>query len=166
MSSYTSLQDIMLILFGVAVFVIVLTTVHKTLQKTLFQGRTTIVMALAVSVLCIVGMYQFLGTPGDSSSGPETGNKTNVTLNYILLPYVALAVAILLSQLLLFASKILPGEKPEAIAKSTKPKLAKPKSPGKPKKTEAGRSPAAQGGARRARRRGRVSGRHPGVGAL
>ena len=144
MSSYTSLQDIMLILFGVAVFVIVLTTVHKTLQKTLFQGRTTIVMALAVSVLCIVGMYQFLGTPGDSSSGPQTGNKTNVTLNYILLPYVALAVAILLSQLLLFASKILPCERPEAIAKSTQTKLAKPKSPCRPKKKEPGRSPTAQ----------------------
>ena len=144
MSSHISLQDIMLVLFGVAVFVIVLTTVYKTLQKTLFQGKTAIVMALAVSVLCIVGMYQFLGTPGDSSSGPEAGNKPNVTLNYILLPYVALAVAILLSQLLLFASKILPGEKPEAIAKPTEPKLAKPKSPGRPKKTEAGRSPAAQ----------------------
>ena len=145
MSNYTSIiSNIMLVLFGVAVFVIVLTTVYKTLQKTLFQGKTAIVMALAVSVLCIVGMYQFLGTPGDSSSGREIGDKTNVTLNYILLPYVALAVAILLSQLLLFASKILPGEKPEAIVKSTEPKLAKPKSPGRPKKKEAGRSPVAQ----------------------
>ena len=145
MSNYISLQDIMLVLFGVAVFVIVLTTVHRTLQKTLFQGRTAIVMALAVSVLCIVGMCQFLGTPGDSSSGPETGNKTNVTLNYILLPYVALAVAILLSQLLLFASKILPGDKAEAIAKPTEPKLTKPKSAaGRPKKKEPGCPPAAQ----------------------
>lgn len=41
--------------------------------------------------------------------------------------------------------KILPGEKPEAIAKSTEPKLTKPKSvAGRPKKTEPGRSPAAQ----------------------
>ncbi len=135
MSNYPSLQDIMLVLFGVAVFVIVLTTVHKTLQKTLFQGRTAILMALAVSVLCIVGMYQFLGAPGDPSSGADTGNKTNVTLNYILLPYVALAVAILLSQLLLFASKILPGDKAEATTKPTEPKLAKPKSTaGSPKK--------------------------------
>ncbi len=144
MTNHISLQDIMLVLFGVAVFVIVLTTVYKTLHETLFQGRTAILMALAVSVLCIVGMYQLLGTPGDSSSGLETGNKTNVTLNYILLPYVALAVAILLSQLLLFASKILLAEKPAAIAKSAEPKPAKSKSPGRPKKTEAGRSPAAQ----------------------
>ena len=91
---------------------------------------------------CHSGMYQFLGTPGDPSSGPETDNKTNVTLNYILLPCVALAVAILLSQLLLFASKILPGEESEAIAKGTEPKLTKPKSPGRPKKEKPVQKPS------------------------
>jgi len=142
MINYISLQNIMLVVFGVAVFVIVFTTVHHTLQKTLFQGRTAILMALAVSALCIVGMYQFLGISGDSSDGTETRNMTNVTLNYILLPYVALAVAILLSQLLLFASKILPHEKSEVIAKGTgshtqksKTVVAKSK-PGRPKKEE------------------------------
>ncbi len=143
MSNYIPLHDIMLLLFGAAVFVIVLATVHRTLRKTLFQGKTAIFMSLAVSALCIVGMYQLLGAPGDSSSGPETGDKTNVTLNYILLPYVALAVAILLSQLLLFVSKILPGDEANAIMKRTgsrdeksKSVLEKPKSPGRPKKKE------------------------------
>jgi len=141
MINYISFQNIMLAVFGPAVFVIVLTTVHRTLQKTLFQGRTAILMALAVSVLCIVGIYQFLGTSGDSSSGPETGNKTNVTLNYILLPYVALAVAILLSQLLLFAGKMLTGAESEAVEKEKKPLgqileqiESKSKYPGRPKK--------------------------------
>ena len=150
MINYISLQNIMSAVFGAAVFVIVLTTVHRTLQK-LFQGRTAILMALAVSALCIVGMYQFLGAPGDSSRGPVTGNQTNVTLNYILLPYVALAVAILLSQLLLFASKILPGDESEAIAKDTgslaqkqKSVVAKPKPPGRPKKEKPGSPLAAQ----------------------
>ena len=135
MSNYISPQNIMLVLFGAAVFVIVLTTVHRTLQKTLFKGRTAILMALAVSALCIVGMYQFLGGSVGASSSSNVENKTHVTLNYILLPYVALAVAILLSQLLLFASKILPGDESEAIAKPIEPKLAKPKSTaGRPKK--------------------------------
>lgn len=41
--------------------------------------------------------------------------------------------------------KILPGEKPEAIAKSTEPKLTKQKSAvGRSKKKEPGRSPTAQ----------------------
>jgi len=150
MINYISLQNIMLAVFGAAVFVIVLTTVHRTLQKTLFQGRTAILMALAVSALCIVGMYQFLGISGASSSGPETANKTNVTLNYILLPYVALAVAILLSQLLLFASMILPHEKSDVITKGTGSLTQKSKSvvakskPGRPKKAESGHSLAAQ----------------------
>jgi len=126
----------MLVLFGAAVFVIVLTTVHRTLQKTLFKGRTAILMALAVSTLCIVGMYQFLGGPVGASSSSNVENKTHVTLNYILLPYVALAVAILLSQLLLFASKILPSEESETIAKKTEPKLTKPKPPRRPKKAK------------------------------
>lgn len=141
MITHTLLQNIMLAVFGAAVFVIVLTTVHRTLQKTLFQGRTAILMALAVSALCIVGMYQLLGIPGGSSRDPQTGNQTNVTLNYILLPYVALAVAILLSQLLVFASKILPREKSDVTAKRTarlaqKPeqKELRPKPPGRPKK--------------------------------
>lgn len=117
MITHTLVQNIMLAVFGAAVFVTVLATVYRTLQKTLFQGRTAILMALAVSALCIVGMYQFLGMPSDSSVGPETGNQTNVILNYLLLPYVARTVAILLSQLLLFASKILPQEESDVIAK-------------------------------------------------
>lgn len=146
MITHTLLQNIMLVLFGAVIFVILLTTVHRTLQKTLFKGRAAILMALAISALCIVGMYQFLWVPADPSSGPNAENKTHVTLNYILLPYVALAVAILLSQLLLFASKILPGEKSEAVGKekkslAQKPKsvVAKPKSPGRPKKQAIGR---------------------------
>jgi hypothetical protein len=145
MSNYISLQGIMLVLFGVAVFTIVLATVYRTLQKTLFQGKTAILMALAVSALCIVGMYHFLEIPGDSPNSQETGNKTNITLSYILLPYVCLAIAILLSQLLLFASKVLSGEKPAAIAKPTKPWLVKPKTAvGRPKKVVSKSPPALQ----------------------
>jgi ABC-type uncharacterized transport system permease subunit len=150
MINYISIQNIMLVIFGAAVFVIVLTTIHRTLQKTMFQGRTALLLAFAVSALCIVGMYQFLGIPSDSFGGPETANKTNVTLNYILLPYVALAVAILLSQLLLFASKILPHEKSDVITKGTGPLAQKPKSniskskPGRPKKAESKSPPALQ----------------------
>jgi hypothetical protein len=150
MINYISLQNIMLVVFGAAVFVIVLTTVHRTLQKTLFQGRTATLMALAVSALCIVGMYQFLGAPDDSSRGPETGNQTNVTLNYLLLPYLVLTVAILLSQLLLFASKILPHDKSDVITKGTGSPVQKPKSvvakskPGRPKKTESKIPPSTQ----------------------
>lgn len=136
MSNYISTsQDIMLVLFGVAVFVIVFATVNKTLRSTpLFRGKTVTMIALAVSALCIVGMYQFFVVSGDKVSATETEGKTNVPLNYILLPYVALAIAILLSQLLLFAGKILPSEESEAITKVTEPKLTKPKSPGRPKK--------------------------------
>ena len=137
MSNYTSLQDIMLVLFGVAVFVIVFSTVRRTLKSTpLFQGKTATMIALAVSALCLVGIYEFLVVPGDLSSSTETGNNTNVILNYILLPYVCLAIAILLSQLLLFASKILPSEESETIAKKTEPKLTKPKPPRRPKKAK------------------------------
>jgi len=81
MINYICLQNIMLVVFGASVFVVVFITVHRTLQKTLYPGRTAILMALAVSSLCIVGMYQFLGISGDLSGGSESSRNTNdVTL--------------------------------------------------------------------------------------
>ncbi|MFC1604177.1 hypothetical protein ACFL5F_04035 [Planctomycetota bacterium] len=142
MINYISLQNIMLAVFGAAVFVIVLITVHQTLQKTLFQGRTANLMALAVSALCVVGTYQFLGISIDSFGDPETGNDTNVTLNYLLLPYFVFTIAILLSPLLLFASKLLPHMKSNIITKGAGSLVKKPKSmvtkskPGRPKNKE------------------------------
>jgi len=142
MINYISLQNIMLAVFGAAVFVIVLITVHRTLQKTLFQGRTAILMALAVSALCIVGTYQFLGISGDSFGSSETDNNTNFTLNYFLLPYFVFTVGILSSPLVLFASKLIQHVKSDVIAKGTASHTNKPKNttakskPGRPKKIE------------------------------
>jgi len=103
-------------------------------------------MALAVSSLCIVGMYQFLGISGDLSGGSDS-RKTNETLNYLLLPYLVLTMAILLSQLLLFASKIIAHEKSEVIAERTGSHPKKPKNtavkskPGRPKKAQSKSAP-------------------------
>ena len=75
----------------------------------LFKG-TAKVIAFCVSVLCITSLYTILAV----SWNGETKNGLGSTASYLLLPYIALAVAILLMHLLLFVSRMLPGEVSEA----------------------------------------------------
>ena len=63
-----------------------------------------------------------------------TNNEVSVPISYLLLPYVALAVAVILSQVLLFTSRILPVEKPEVPSKEPVRSSAKAKFRGRPKK--------------------------------
>jgi hypothetical protein len=131
-----------------SIFTILVVTILKLIrQAAFFQGKTAVVMAVSLSLLFLVALSQFLAVP---AAGP--GNAENAPVGYFyLLPGVGLAVAavVVLSQVLLLASRIPPSEEPptsdgETYAKESKYSLAKPKSRGRPKKTEAGRSPAAQ----------------------
>ena len=128
MISQILLQDIMLFTAGIALFAIIFVTVHRTLcSMPLIQSKiTTTIMALSVSVLCLVGIYECLTASSVAHKSIEPENKTNTTLNYILLPYVALAIAIIFSQLLLFTSRILPYEKSETDAKERRSPVQKP----------------------------------------
>lgn len=92
-----------------AVFVIVYVVVLRTVKKTvLFDGRVSLIIAGAISLLCVVGLTEFLVLPGRARGGTEGESHVDATLRYILLPYVALALAILLSQLVVFAGRFMP----------------------------------------------------------
>jgi hypothetical protein len=128
------LPEIMLVLSAVAVFAILFVTILKVLREAaFFKGRTSVLIALCVALLCIVGLSEFV-VPNGLHGGPEPTVKTRGTLDYLLLPYVALAVAILVSHLLVFASKIAPGMRSEHPAQKSERPQAMTKPRGRPKK--------------------------------
>jgi hypothetical protein len=95
-------------------FVIVLVCAHRAIRRMSFFGETAAnwVVAVCVALLSIVGLVRFFGSP-QSGGSPESGTKEAVSLfDVILLPYVALALTILLVLVLLALGKVLHGRQP------------------------------------------------------
>jgi len=94
-----------------AIFVILFAIIAKTLKEmSFFQKKTAIVVALCVSLLCIIGLYQSFFTIDKTHEVVHQGDKIGI-LPFLLLPYTALALAILLLLLLLFALKFFQGDR-------------------------------------------------------
>jgi hypothetical protein len=117
-----------------AIFIVLLTTMLKILKAvSFFQGVQVWVMAVSVSLLCILGMV----IPSGTYKSVGGDNEIKITANYLLLGYMALAVAVgvILSQLLLLAGRILPGERTKVDDRGwERPPTAEANSPGRPKK--------------------------------
>ena len=95
------------LLVGVVIFVLLLVTVSRVLKEIpLFEGKASAaIAAICVSLLSLIGMFRFLG-PGvrpQAVSEEPGGDGTN--LDFILLPYAALGVAIVLLAIYLFVAK-------------------------------------------------------------
>lgn len=96
-----------------AMFVIVLVCVHRAVRGMSFFGDAAgWVVTVCVALLSIVALVRFFGSPQPGVSR-ESGTKEAVSLlDVILLPYVALALTILLVLLLLALGKVLHGRQP------------------------------------------------------
>lgn len=106
----------MLVLCAVAIFVILFATILRTLKEmSLFTPGTSTVVALAASVLCLMGLHHFLlsGEGGHKVSGHASEINSQTGIEIILLPYAALAIAILLCLLLLAIARIFAGRRRE-----------------------------------------------------
>lgn len=94
-----------------AIFVIVFATIAKTLKEmSFFQKKTSVVVALCVSLLCIIGLYQSFFTTDKTHEVVHQGDKIWI-MPFLLLPYTALALAILLLLLLLFVVRMFRGKR-------------------------------------------------------
>ena len=94
-----------------AIFVILFEITVKTLKEvSFFQKKTAVVVALCVSLLCIIGLYQSFFSINKTHGMSEKGDK-NWVLHFLLLPYTALALAILFLLLLLFVLKVFRGDR-------------------------------------------------------
>jgi hypothetical protein len=87
-----------------AIFVILVITINKVLQETAFfkSAVASAVVAVCVSLLSIIGMVQ-LFAPGDGVNASSVDNLDKSSgFDFILLPYIALGIAIIVILLLKF----------------------------------------------------------------
>ena len=94
----------MLFLSGVVIFVLLLVITHKILkQMSIFRGTKTVIVAICVSLLSIIGLSRlFVITNANFSTTP---NRCDITLDVIFLPYTALALTVILVLILLFINR-------------------------------------------------------------
>jgi hypothetical protein len=124
------LPTVALLVTLAAIFTVLFLAVLKILKSvSLFQGRTAVIMAVCVAVLSIVGLAQLLVAPRTQYGLQDANQKLKQTGGYVLLPYVALAVAaaVILSQLLLIAGKVTPEKPPECATETQRPVIDKAK---------------------------------------
>jgi phosphotransferase system glucose/maltose/N-acetylglucosamine-specific IIC component len=105
-----------LVLSAVAIFVVLFVAIHRTLKEmSLFKSGTSVVVALCVALLCMIGLQHFLvsGEGGHAvyKNMSESNSKTGIQI--ILLPYAALAITMLLCLLLLTIARIFAGRRQE-----------------------------------------------------
>ena len=85
------------------IFIILLIVITKTLQQTkFFSDQTALILAICVSLLSVMGLVQQFG--GIGNDGDVIENVDNVernSLDFLLIPYTAMALSILLMLLLL-----------------------------------------------------------------
>ena len=96
-----------------AMFVIVLVCVHRAVKEMSFFGDAAgWVVAFCVALLSIVGLVRFLGSPRPMALPGGEPKETAGLIDVVLLPYVALALTILLVLLLLAVGRVLHGREP------------------------------------------------------
>ena len=119
----SKMQGIPVVVLG-AVFAILFITIFTTLKRaSLFGGGTAAIVALCVSLLCIVGLYQFLGPGHKTPELPVRDDKSGIGLHTILLPYATLAIAMLLALFLLFLLNAFRGERLKRYSKDTERRI-------------------------------------------
>lgn len=90
---------VMLVLM--AVFLIVLLVSFESLKKmSVFGQRTAFIVAVCVSLLSILGLVRFMETPKAAPQTAQNEPGVYINLDFILLPYAAMALAIILTLLL------------------------------------------------------------------
>ena len=97
----------------VAVAVLLFTIILQSLREcSFFGGTTAVIVAVCVTILCIIGLHEFfiipVGSPGYRPASPnmDIGRSAGSGGKLLLLPYASLSVAILLLLLLLLARRI------------------------------------------------------------
>lgn len=105
---------------GIAVFAILFVTIHASLKRSqMFQERSVTVLSACVSLLCVIGMYQTFVTPETSQNVSESNGHSGVF--FLLVPYAALGIALLMMLLLIFLARLVGGDKAKQHTKNAFP---------------------------------------------
>jgi len=125
------LPEILLLIILTSAFAILCLMLHKVFeQMLLFRGKLTILMAALIAALAVTGAAMLLVVPNNAT---EPRHTRIISVNYYLLPAVAVAGTVVLLQLFVIAATTTPHKTDEGSAKEP----AKPKYRGRPKKEEA-----------------------------
>jgi len=105
-----ALNEFVLILSVATIFAILFIVIYKILKQiSIFKGFTSVVASICVSLLSLIGLSRFFVI---SDVACETSaNRHDITFDFILLPYSALIIAVILVSLLLFVSKVLKNQR-------------------------------------------------------
>ena len=112
--------DLTLVLLAGAVFVILYTVIYKALSETVFDQKvSTILVSGAVSVLCILGMRRVFWPVGHPDAPPASG--TGPAFDFLLLPYAALGLVIIILSLLMTLCRRVCRNRPKKRSKRDLP---------------------------------------------
>ena len=133
----SNLPEILLLTMLTSAFAILCLTLHKVFEQMgLYRGKLAVLMAALVSGLAVVGTALLLLFPS-SNTAAESDTTRSVSLNYSLLPVIALAGTVILLQLFAVAAATARDETDERPTTEPARQPAKPKPCGRPKKEEA-----------------------------
>ena len=105
---------------GIAVFAILFVTIHASLKRSqMFQERSVTVLSACVSLLCVIGMYETFVTPETSQNISESNGHSGVV--FLLVPYAALGIALLVMLLLMLLARLIGGDKAKQHTKNAFP---------------------------------------------
>ena len=101
MTNILSIEGVFPYPFIALIFAILVIPLFIAIQKmAIFNGKTNIVMAICVCLLCIIGMLELL--PSTQPAHMAESSKDYHKLDFLLLPYAALGITLLLIMLLAF----------------------------------------------------------------
>lgn len=112
--------EFVMFLSAAVIFIIVFLVIKDVLKEfSIFKGKTSIIMAVCVSLLGIIGLYRFFVVT-DGNSQPSENSDRTANIDFILLPYVVLIISILFCLLLKYIGKIFPGYRENRHSKELK----------------------------------------------
>lgn len=101
--SLPALPSPVALLIGVAIFVLLLVVILATLRRAdVFPPGVNVTLAICASLLAVIGIMRTFGGVG----GTPEGSGTTSWLDFILLPYTAIAIAMLFVLLLLLLGRL------------------------------------------------------------
>jgi|WetSurMetagenome_2_1015567.scaffolds.fasta_scaffold361482_2 hypothetical protein len=88
----------------IAMFFIIVITIYKVLQKASFFGSGTLsaLVAIAVSLLSVLGLIRFISPEAGVDDVSYNSVDKNTNLDFLLTPYIALGITIIIVLLLKF----------------------------------------------------------------
>jgi ABC-type uncharacterized transport system permease subunit len=116
-----AIHEFILLLSGAVIFVLLFVVIYKILkQMSIFRGLTSAIVAVCVSLLSVIGLSQFFVIADVACK--TTANRRDITLDVILLPYTALAIAVILSLILMIFNRIFKNHKMDKARRKNPPR--------------------------------------------